>query len=85
MDKLKHAVISSATESVFEDLDRLPQADREAYLRHNERLISFAATMEGCEVGELRRFDIDALIELQRSLTRSLYKRDQLWFSHFRD
>jgi len=34
---------------------------------------------------EYSRVDIDRVIEEQRQLTRTLRRRDEMWFSHFRD
>jgi len=41
--------------------------------------------MQDPEYIDFNRFDIDIIIEEQRKLTRTLHKRDEMWFAHMRD
>lgn len=83
LTKMKQAVLERSVASIFEDLDRLPQADREKYTANNKTLLE--GVMEDHKSIDFARFDIDRVVEEERHLVRVLRERDLAWFSHFRD
>lgn len=83
MVKMKRVILEKAVTSILEDLERLPQADREQYTENNKNLLQNG--MQEPQLIDFTVFDIDAIVDQQRALVRSLQHRDEVWFNHFRD
>jgi|LauGreDrversion4_2_1035121.scaffolds.fasta_scaffold315302_2 hypothetical protein len=80
---MKRLLVEKAMQSIFEDLDRLPQADREIYIANHKDL--FETASQDPEFIDFSQFDIDLIVEEWRNLARTLERRDRAWFSHMRD
>ena len=70
MVKMKRVILEKAVTSILEDLERLPQADREQYTENNKNLLQNG--MQEPQLIDFTVFDIDAIVDQQRALVRSL-------------
>ena len=84
MTKVRRRVVERATISILEDLERVTQEDRDSYWLTRKELMDQVITRDPDYI-QYGRVDIDRVIEEQRQLTRTLHRRDEMWFSHFRD
>ena len=81
---MKKVLLERAITSILEDLERLPAQDRDSFMANNQALLEKAMSMDSDFI-DFKLFDIDLIIEKQREMVRQLYRRDQIWFQHFRD
>ncbi len=68
---MKKAIVEKSLESILEDLERLPSADRELYLENRKTLLN-KVLYHDISLLDYKQFDIDSLIEVQRELVRTL-------------
>ena len=78
--KMKRVLVEKAVQSILEDLERLPQADRVMYTENHKTL--FNTAMQDPEFIDFGNFDIDLVIEQWLALAKTLQRRDEAWFSH---
>ncbi len=55
-------------------MERLPEEDRDEFIRNHKEMLE-KALAEGDRIN-FKVFDIDAVIEKERMMIRTLYKRD---------
>ena len=80
MIKLKRHLIVNSVMSIFEDLERLPYEDKEEFMKTHQSMLR--ETMYDPDIIDFKLIDIDAVLDKERTLVRTLYKRDSYWFSH---
>jgi hypothetical protein len=76
--KLKIRLTESAVTSILEDVERFTDDEKLAYLGTRREILEQA--MLDSEHLNFARFDIDFLISEWIELTRTLQRRDELWF-----
>ncbi|CDW79531.1 UNKNOWN [Stylonychia lemnae] len=83
MTKLKKLLMENAVASIMEDIERLPDTDRDQFMMNHQEMLEKA--MADGDYIDFKVFDIDLLLEKQRELVKNLQLRDNVWFIHFRD
>ncbi len=74
MSKLKRLLLQKSLESILLDMERLPDCEREEFLKNHETMIQTA--MQEPEFINFQLFDLDAMIDTQKTLTSFLWNRD---------
>eukprot|EP00347_Sterkiella_histriomuscorum_P024569 403330661 len=83
MIKMKRCLLEYAVASILEDVERLPNKDRDLFMASHQQLLE--KSLMDTELINFKVYDIDLLIEKQREMVRNLHQRDLIWFQHFRD